>query len=165
MYIGWFAEWIDKMFDGGIGSYRASYMFSHPWLLVDAGWTEVRYAWQRVFRGWDDRVWWDINGHISHYMPQWIETLRKNTCGHPVTSEFDGMSVDDAHDKWCKILKEMEDGFRALDNIESGDYLSKYALGEIALGDSKMLEEEKKLNEKGDRALELFVKWFRNLWD
>ena len=105
---------------------------------------EIKWAWQRVFRGFDDRWYWSLYGMITEIIPKCIRKIRKDGTGYPgnITNK-----------EWKIILKKIEDGFIALNKIETfGD--CKY--------NSKKYKQRLKKYEEG---MKLFLKHFRNLWD
>ena len=48
-------HWVNDVF-GGLCGYSASHLLLYPWLFFPWAYRHLRWAWQRVFRGWDDRV-------------------------------------------------------------------------------------------------------------
>lgn len=118
---------------------------------------EVRWAWQRVFRGWDDRVTWDICGYLSDKMPQWIRKMRDESMGYPAGDEFESLSEADAVAKWNGILDGIAEGFEA-HNAED----------DVTFESSKTLEqyeaETAVIRAKRDAGLELFKQYYGSLW-
>lgn len=59
---------------------------------------EVRWAWQRVFRGWDDRASWNIDAYLAKHL------------GEQLTAQADfahGWPVDPwTYETWVAALKE-----------------------------------------------------------
>jgi len=120
-------------------SYRWQYYMFHPWeIFVETG-RAIKWAWQRVTRGWDDRVTWSIDGYLCRMMPQWIKMLKENKGGIPM-SMFDEDQWDDkehdwkegederAKERWNNILDEIVVGFEAGYKIinELGDVYSEF---------------------------------------
>lgn len=153
-----FRNWINKTIPHNGTSYNTYYVLLHPREILLEWKRQIKYAWQRVFRGWDDRVVWSIDYHLSEMLPQWLEKLRDNKQGTPMEM-FDGLPYEDeenytyseeswsvARQRWDTILDEMILGFQiyAKDNWFTED------------------SDDKK---KFDRAMELFVKYFQSLWD
>ena len=69
---------------------------------------ELKWAWQRVFRGFDDRWYWEYPGYILDMSIEVINRLSKNTSGYPA-NETDCKTLED----WQKILREIKEGFWA----------------------------------------------------
>lgn len=103
---------------------------------------EIKWAWQRVFRGWDDTVVWSIDMHLNVMLPQWLRVLRDNGMGVPC-----GMSETEWHD----ILNRMIAGF------EAGKRLDEWKWSDN--------DEWKQLESQLDEALKLLVEYYRALWD
>jgi hypothetical protein len=150
-----FRNWFNKRF-GGYAGYNAYYLLFHPWEILLEWKRQIKYAWQRVFRGWDDRVAWDIGYYISKMLPLWLEQLRNNKHGIPMEM-FDGLPYEDeinythseeswkiATERWNGVLDEIISGFNAYKN-------------------NNILEGEER--EKFNKGMALFVKHFENLWD
>src|SRR5271157_4693879 len=49
---------------------------SRIWNAPGNAWDEVRFAWQRVFRGWDDRAVWSIDYWLDAKMPDMLRRLK-----------------------------------------------------------------------------------------
>jgi len=67
---------------------------------------EIKYAWQRAFRGYDDRAVWNINTWFLDIMPKLLTHMKENHCGYP-----QGLSDN----KWEKILGTMSTCFTEAD--------------------------------------------------
>ena len=87
---------------------------------------EIKWAIQRVQRGFDERVSWSIDYYLNENMPKWLSSLSKQ--GTPTVmftneelSSSDGISKEAdlaAHTRWEKIVQSMIDGFEAAKEIE-----------------------------------------------
>lgn len=98
----------------------------------------VKYAYQRVVRGWDDRLLWDLPGYIEPMIVAQVKNLRENCVGHPhnITEK-----------KWKKVLDTILKGF----------------VPEPDMG-ANMKEWKKYMNNK-QKALILLAAYWDNLWD
>ncbi len=112
---------------------------------------QLKWAWQRVYRGWDDRVIWSIDWYLCEMLPVWLRTLREITGEPPVEfcDELDNVySIGESQRMWSCILDEIADGFEAslknILNMESDD----------TEGDM----------EKHDKTMDLFKEHFFTLW-
>jgi len=85
---------------------------------------QIKWAWQRLFRGYDDRVWWNLNSYLCKMLPVW---LRKIKTGHLHPADL-------TEEAWEAMLEEMADGF------EEGYYLM-----DIGDGDAEKFERAMKL--------------------
>jgi len=168
-------SWLDKRFPNGIadGS-RAYYILQEPWKILRYYKDEIKYAHQRVSRGWDDKAVWHVGYYLSKILPGIIRQLKEKGHGFPVRmyeggedfpfSEMQLGSIDEngnyieteadkaAAEKWNKILDEIADGFEAyLKYDEEFDY--------------KIPREEDENYIKFQRALDLLKKYYEDLWD
>lgn len=155
----WYEKIIDKMFNGNLANYRPWYSITHPWVIIRYWRSEVEWAWQRVFRGWDDRVVWSIDYYLATNIPSWMRAL-KNSAGTPVDmfAEFDydenyNYSKEDtakAEQKWNSILEQVASGFESY--IELQNYYKEDVY-------------QKELISKYETGFDLFRKHFGNFWD
>lgn len=118
---------------------------------------EIRWAHQRVTRGWDDRAVWSIDYHLAKLIGQLVRELIKDNTGVPMamyTQEEIGQDrngtsseMDKEKEKqWKGILLEIAEGFEAY--AENGDCM-------LMNGNP----------ENFDKAFDLFRTHFSSLWD
>ena len=88
---------------------------------------QLKWAWQRLFRGWDDRISWSIDSYLSEHVPLWIAQMRLHK-GYPcmmVTDDIKDLPQDELDEicmkKWSDILDQIIDGFKAAQQISDGD--------------------------------------------
>ena len=133
---------------------------------------EIKWAWQRVFRGYDDRLTWDLHSYISDYLPKLIREMKKMAHGYP--SSHTGKSEIKNIKQWKEILEKIAKGFDAAKKIENTDYMKKIKLkkpkkdifGKDSYVDYKFDKKcYNKLNKEFEEGVELFKKWYFNLWD
>lgn len=125
--------------------------------------SEIKWAYQRVFRGYDDKWYWSFNHQVADVAIKVFKNMSKKVWGHPSELKFK---------KWQKILMKIAEGFEAYKEIHEGDsYMipTGYYYEEGFLkGLEKRVINKKKLKElekKQKKGLELFAKWFSHLWD
>jgi len=111
--------------------------------------SQIKWAWQRVFRGYDDRWYWSLDGHLNWIIPICVRKMKKGM-GCP-SSLYNKKNKRDECKEWHKILEKIAQGFEANEKI-----FSKY------LWKGKRFE---KLDKKYKDGMKLFVKYFDNLWD
>jgi hypothetical protein len=151
-----FRNWINNQFPNGCCNYNVYHILTHPWKAFEYWGDEIKYAWQRVFNKYDERVAWSIDGYLTEMMPKWIRELKQNGYGVPM-SMFDGMNHDEnycyseedekiAHKKWGDILDNIIEGFEAGKKIQE-------------------FEDSEEIIKKFDDGFDLFKKYFFNLWD
>ena len=124
---------------------------------------EIKWAYQRVVRGYDDRWYWSFNHRIADIGIDVFKHMSKNVSGYPGSISYK---------KWQKILMKISEGFKAYKEIQEHDsYMiptGYYHEDGILKGTEKMVINKKKLKElqrKQKRGLVLFAKWFNHIWD
>ena len=65
---------------------------------------ELKWAWQRVKRGYDDRIFWNFDSYLDRIIIKALQWMLKNRHGSPV---LEGWTEEDCHEKWTQVLKEM----------------------------------------------------------
>ena len=145
-------NWLNRSLWGwGVG-----YSLLHPWVAIPYYRNRIKWAWQRVFRGWDDRVIWSIEGYLSKHMPEWIEKLKENKQGVPIDCfpnpkrRPSERELEVAEEKWDDTLDQIAEGFRSAYKISDGDPAKPADGTDYA---------------KFDNAMELLHKWFFDLLD
>ena len=160
-------HWVDtKLFKGrGLFGYSASHALMSPHVLIADLGRQIKWAWQRVFRGWDDRISWSIDYYLDENLPLWIERLKKYSHGVPgsLFKEEDYIPNDpygatkpgvfeQREEEWGVILQKIADGFRT--HKKFLDYEFEY--------DSQEWHDAKRQFEE---AMYLFKEYYDALWD
>jgi len=149
------------LYKWGIGDHSLYGILKNPLCLIEDAFYQIKWAWQRVFRGWDDRVVWSIDQHLAEKIPIWLKTLKETKTGVPASMFEDdafqppyySSSKEDwkkAEEKWNKTLDAISEGFQAYIKI----------MNEIPQG-----QELIDLEEKFQIGFDLFKDCFRDLWD
>lgn len=99
----------------------------------------VKWFFQRVFRGYDDPGWWDIEISLARWIIPRLKHLREHTHGYPP-----GVGGEES---WDKIL---------------GKIILAFELIVEMLGEDTNLPP---IRDQIDEGLDLFRKWYFNLWD
>ena len=154
-----FREWFDDLFpSSGFAGYSPFYAFTHPHKIVEFCFDEIKYAWQRVFRGWDDRVIWSVDIYLTEKVPLWLKELQDCKIGVPIRFfenpekiEYSNEEHKIARDKWNKELQVMIDGFSASKKIHDLEWNTK--------------EEEEELYITFEKGMQSFTKNYFSLWD
>ena len=154
-----FREWFDNLFpSSGFAGYSPFYAFTHPHKIVEFCFDEIKYAWQRVFRGWDDRVIWSVDIYLTEKIPLWLKELQYCKVGVPIRFfenpekiEYSNEEHKIARDKWNKELQVMIDGFSASKKIHDLEWNTK--------------EEEEELYITFEKGMQSFTKNYFSLWD
>lgn len=131
-------------------TYNKKHYLTHPWLYLVDIWYELKWALQRVWRGWDDRVIFSLDEYLCEMIPVWVRTIKRCDVGVPGCFFTDETFIDptpeqerEAREKWHWMLDEIAAGFEAGRNV--CDY-------------------NKAKEAKFDRAMDLFREHFFNLW-
>jgi hypothetical protein len=155
-------KWIDSWNGGSLLGSRPTYTLTHPLKALEEIVRQIKWAKQRVFRSWDDRVCWSIDQHLSEMIPQWVRQLKKVRHGVPGIMfqkedyDKDGYNlsnkmVDKRGKEFDEILEKIAKGFEShLKTYDRYDYES---------------DEYKKLQSEFDEGFDLLKKYFETLWD
>lgn len=156
-----FRNWFNKQFPKGFGDYNSYYILTHPWEILREYKRQTKWAWQRVFRGWDDRAVWSLNYYLAEIIPQVLKKLKEDKVGVPMQF-FEGLPYEDentysyseesmkiAEERWNVVLDEMIAGFEIYNNLWK----------------EPSYEKEREEYKKVEKALELLKIYFENLWD
>lgn len=157
-------NWINKKFPHSYaGGYNFYHAITHPWLFIQEWKRQIKWAWQRVFRGWDDTAVWSVDSYLAEIIPQLLTALKEKKQGIPI-SVFDDEpevleggvigygeeSMKKAEEKWDKILDTIIYGF------------TEYTRAENEL---VSIEEWKGVREKLSESFDLLNKYFDGLFD
>jgi len=155
----WYEKLIDKMFKGNLANYRPWYAITHPWVIAGYWILEIKWAYQRVFRGWDERVVWSIDTYLATNIPSWMRAL-KNSVGTPMEMfadfKFDSNynyykeDTEKAEQKWRSILEQIASGFEAYTELQEHYTEDVY---------------QEELISKYETGFDLFRKHFGDFWD
>lgn len=155
-------DWLDKVFPNGILGWGAWHIICHPWKAIPEIADRIRWAYQRVFRGYDDRVTWGIDNYLNEHMPTWLRVLKENDQGVPFECFPEGAwdeekcrfaegSDEIAERNWHAALDGMIAGFEAAKRLSDWDFEGREELDEL-----------RRVQNDG---LALFVKYYGSLWD
>lgn len=119
--------------------------------------SNIKWAWQRMVRGFDDKAVWSVDYYLAQLIPLLIMELKENERGVPGQMfeeddwdekkfQYKEGALEIAAEKWNSILDEIAEGFQ--------DYVN---LWDFDMGDAL---KSKKFN----RAFDLLREYFQNLW-
>lgn len=115
----------------------------------------IKHAYQRITRGYSDRDLWSFDSYLCEMIPKGLRQLKKNSNSYPANLK--------SFDEWQGILDTMIEGFESSERLKHNGYL--YLKNN---GDTTTLEQNDELlhelNCKSEKGLQLFVKYFGNLW-
>ena len=145
-------------------------LFSSQWRYAVPRWLdntkyEIKWAWQRVFRGWDDRITWSIDGWMNENMPEIIRKMCSFAHGVPANI--------DSSKEWKNILEKIATGFDSARQLSESAYMKKVPIKKPIkmfgiLRNYKYEVDEKKLKKLEDNfdyGMKLFCRYYHNLWD
>lgn len=142
-----------------------------PWRIQDK-WFDLRQAWLRAYRGYDDAVLWSLHSCITHDVLKGLDYMIEKGHGYPG-------HPDQTAESWNGILKQIREGFLAAKRVDEGTNYDSWheirsKMGRQWVRDNKE-EYDLKFQEcyKKDqedialfkRAVPLFGEWYFNLWD
>ena len=150
--------------------YRLRDVLRHPIITIKEVLSHIlshiKWAWQRVFRGWDDRVAMSMDSYLVEMIPQWIKRMKEYGNSYPPSL---------SKEKWSRVLDEISEGFKsgrqlidddfpAWDDLRGSGWLSGEIPHDSVFWD-KLKEQQDEALEKFGRGMELFVEFFWDLWD
>lgn len=159
--------WIDRsLFRGkGLLGYAPHHTLTHPWLVIEDAIRETKWAYQRVFRGWDDKTTWSIDYWLNHIMPDILKQLRENKIGIPIVF-FDGMEEHTDEKGILGYTKEQEKIAEELWNKEINKMIAGFTAGRLINDWRYDLDGEYKyLEETFKKGMASFVEHYFSLWD
>jgi hypothetical protein len=161
------AFWIDTLIKNkGIAGYRGSYAILHPWVMLDYAFREVKYAFQRAFRGWDDTVIWSIDYHLAEMIPVWLMELKKYKGGVPQEFIHKEDEYVDEHGIWTvskEGMQKAEAEYDAVLDIIMAGFNAYKDLSDCKFDYGSPKEAEAtRIYEEG---FDLFRKYFGTFWD
>lgn len=107
--------------------------------------TDIKHFFQRAIRGYADSDTWGLWYYTSEWMPKALRDMKEMANGHPAS-----LPDESGMEDWKAILEKMARGFEAAIEMDEISFNS---------------EEYKKLEKEFDEGMDLFKKWYRNLWD
>jgi hypothetical protein len=149
----------NKYFPKGICNYNAWHTITHPWIIIRYLLLEIKYAWQRVFRGYDDKVSWSFDYYLAKLVPPIIKEIKEHS-GTPVNFysedyDFDLVQSEEeekrAHEEFVNTLDQIIEGFVVYCMINDNSIDCKS-------------EEYKLLKDKFNNGFKLLHKYFEDLW-
>jgi len=111
--------------------------------IIRSFYLKIKYAHQRVFRGYDDNAKWDLSHTLAEIIRDVTYDMAENINVFPIKL---------GEKKWREILEQISFGFGSYLEMDSGNYLYTD-------------KEYKNLDKDFNKGLKLFVKYYRDLWD
>jgi len=141
----------------------------HPFeFLKDVG-RNIEWMFQRIFRGWDNRVTWALDDYLNEMIPVWLEKLIKDKQGVPdrMFSEEDEFQDEDGvvqykegalergEQEYNEVLRKIIAGFKANVEMDNIEFITK----------EQYLEEYGRLEVVFDEGMRLFHEYYNTLAD
>jgi hypothetical protein len=144
------------------------------WFKLGEGKRSIIYAYQRVHRGYDDRMVWGFNTYAIEQMLEILKWHRENRMGSPYvtdeanvlktkekTTKKDPYDDKNVHKRYDEALDIMIEGFQSLldiDEVHIEDKTGEY--------DHKASQKERdRLWAKWQKGAKLFVDNINGIWD
>ena len=146
------------------------YKGAKPSVWFEGFFREVKYAWQRAWRGYDDSEVWDIEGTFMVRTEKVLRAFRDRD-GYGCFPRLDGTNDYMSEAETCAVLTEMIQAFRCADDDVC--YEEMYGISPFVdpLMNTSNKEGWRRANECAKeternrvRAIEMFVKWLPYLW-
>lgn len=128
-----------------LAGYNGLAFFRNPFLIAEIPgyyYRQVKWFIQRGKRGYSDADSWDLAYYIADWMPAAIRRMQEYRNSHPANV--------DSIEEWKAILEEIAVGFDIADCIGKHDY---------------ELEEYDNMYAQFLKSMDLFVKYYFDLWD
>lgn len=125
----------------------------NSWYIIKDWPSEIKWFFQRLFRGYDDPDLWNFNSFTVRKLrkPFKVFVRLKKEHGHGCPAEyFDSDKKGNECERWIKLLEEMEFAF---DSYWTDDWLDRTT------------KESIKNNLRVQHGFELFGKHIMGLWD
>ena len=118
-----------------------------PWCIE----RRIKFWWQRRTRGFDDSDTWSLDWTLAKMIWPRLVRLKELNIGYPCEIAVDYGEVDGPK-KWDEILDKMILAFKLIEEDE------------CYFGEPNWREKEAEQQKKIEEGLDLFRKYYRNLW-
>ena len=116
-----FRNWFNKILPNGFGGYNSYHILTHPNKFFEECFYQVKWAWQRVFRGYDDRESFSMSGYLAKRISTLTRDLESYVEGYPCALYDEStVYIDDSYN-----LSDEDDIVRLIDDYSR---VSKKAL-------------------------------------
>lgn len=114
----------------------------------------LKWAWQRVTRGYADTDLWNLDMYLTYLLPAMFRSLADNGCGFPTDM--------DSYDEWKNYLYKMAQHFENAND----EYYSGPPIDTNKENWKKQWEEHKDyIISEREKGIEMLKKRWDNLWD
>ena len=137
---------------------------------------ELKWGYQRIVKGYDDRATWELDFWLSDNLPKIIREMKSFVHGYPASNPFQKKRKGDIQSmkEWKGILEQIAKGFESAGKIGNNEYMKKVKLrkpikdmfGKDSYTDYKFDKKAyNKMKKDFDEGIKLFHKHFFSLWD
>lgn len=134
--------------------------------VVDRFTNQLKYAWQRAWRGYDDPYKWNLGGEVAKDMLVVLKDYRHNRLGSPdISDSFDFEIPEDktVHDIWDAVLDRMIAAFATQVAVSEDKYAVYDENGEFDAEASR--EKYQEMEQFWLENAELIIHYWGGLWD
>jgi hypothetical protein len=142
------------------------FLLKFKWRIIDVVWDWISpvmnynrliWFWQRLTRGFDDRVIWNLDYKIAEFVLPRLKLFKKKKMGW--SNDFHDLNYDDYNEEERKKSDEKaeKEWNKTIDKMI-------YSFELIIKDEWKSIEEMKKKDKDIEEGLKLFAKYFRELW-
>lgn len=155
-------ESIDDSFPHGIFGWRFTYIIIRPHKMLSEIFLRIKWAFQRVYRGWDDRAVWSVDIWLSEMLPPILRKLKKVKHGVPFMFLPDDVDSGGYENYRMKVGSEMYSA--QLELLASG--LERISKMEDPIPDNADFKDVMKQRQADfENTMQLFTKLMFTLWD
>lgn len=150
----------------GLREFRKEYKRSGFTYKVKGLWWQLRYAWQRAWRGYDDTEVFELSYKFTERMIHILRDFRENNIAlFPNPDYQDTVNYTDISLSEKETNAMIDEMINHFENSDNNAWPEKTDLDPSREGDmEKITEFENNAKEHEKQALAMFVKWFDCLW-
>jgi len=158
------SEEMDKILDKPIPLWEEIYGWLYrTWNKIIYIPKDIQHFIQRGKRGWADCDVWSLDDYLARVISQSVRSLEKIHHGYPAGPFGHALfSEDTVADKaWSDTLNQIVEGFELMLDLE--DYSFKLMDKKVPV--TEVLKMETKRRAEAKEKMQLFIKYFEDLWD
>jgi len=120
--------------------------------IIDDAKYEVKWGFQRMFRGYDDTAFWSLDRYLLDIILPVLKEYRENGHGIAIVDGFEEKPFEEQEKEWHRILDSMINSFQMLKEDDE----------DFVIHDKEWYEKHYQQIQEG---LQLFAKHYQTLWD
>jgi len=122
------------------------------WHILDDTMFEIKWGFQRMFRGYDDTAFWNLDRYLLDIILPVLTEYREHGNGIPIVDGFEEKSFEEKEKEWNRILDTMINSFQMIKEDDEN----------YSIHDKEWYEKHYAQIQEG---LQLFAKYYQTLWD